>query len=311
MLKKHHDVTSSILNDYEMTKDWLLRHIGINPNQGRFRQYQNILSDVLENGHPINPDDVRLYYQSVLETNRINLIRKSFFDSYSPGLKDRVKKIMKGVSWRHIANKPNSKGVLDDPARNFMFEMTWASKFAREGLNVNLDHNGDVFVVYDGFNVLIECKRLLSAKQLNKNLKKAWQQIVVARKVNRKVAGIIAIDITDVLYPDAHILMNATHAESINICRRDILMFLSEHKQIIDKHFKSEISQIIFYSDIVTHCEERDLFLVGSYCTPIENPKGRAELKPASDAVIKTLSAGNLLKLNRSIGSLGWHEPEY
>lgn len=157
----------------------------------------------------------------------MNLIRQSFFDSYSPSLKDRMKKIMKGVSWRHLANKPNSKGAIDDPARNFMFEMTWASKFAREGLIVDLDHNGDVFVSYSDFSVLVECKRLLSTKQLNKNLKKACQQIVVARKTNRKIAGVIAIDITDVLYPDSHVIMNTTHAESINICRRDILIFFS------------------------------------------------------------------------------------
>ncbi|HEH9408843.1 hypothetical protein [Aeromonas salmonicida] len=125
----------------------------------------------------------------------------------------QLKKVLSGQEFRAQSE--------DDKARDFLFELSVATRFINAGYKVDLKGDCDVVVELDDQQTLfVECKRVTSQKKLEKNIKKANTQLKNRlRKTGKPNAiGLVAIDITDLL-PKIEKLPVNSNSEATNIHR--------------------------------------------------------------------------------------------
>lgn len=107
---------------------------------------------------------------------------------------DQIKKVITGQEFRATSE--------NDPARDFLFELSMAARFLRAGYKISLKSICDIEVkLPDGRTLFIECKRVKSLKKLSKNIKVANQQIVrrIKESSSLKNVGMVAVNVTDLL----------------------------------------------------------------------------------------------------------------
>ncbi len=110
------------------------------------------------------------------------------------GIKDRIRMIVSGSDFAALDTNTQS--------RNIQFELRIASYFCQAGCKVDLSLT-DVIVITDESVFFIECKRVGSARQLQKSILEAKKQLIKrmpSTLENKRVYGIIAADVTKVAY---------------------------------------------------------------------------------------------------------------
>jgi hypothetical protein len=159
----------------------------------------------------------RSFDNAYIEVNEIIRIKNCLSNVDVSEFLDQVKKIISGQEFR--GNTDN------DQARDFLFELSIASRFIQAGYSVTLNGVCDVVVdlVDDGM-LFVECKRVKSEAQLERNVKKANKQVLqrISSEISSKVHGLVAVNITDLLpktntfYPDSQSASTAIHRSVSN-----------------------------------------------------------------------------------------------
>jgi hypothetical protein len=154
----------------------------------------------------------RSFDNAYIEVNEIIRIKNCLSNVDVSEFLDQVKKVTSGQEFR--GNTDN------DQARDFLFELSIASRFIQAGYSVTLNGICDVVVdlVDDGM-LFVECKRVKSEAQIEKNVKKANKQVLkrIRSDKSSKVHGLVAVNITDLLpktnmlYPDSLSAATAIH----------------------------------------------------------------------------------------------------
>lgn len=166
---------------------------------------------------------------------------------------EQIKKVISGQELRATAEK--------DQARDFLFELSTASRFLRAGYSVSLSGVCDIVVTLpDGTLLFVECKRVKSIKKLAKNIKTAAQQLDKRIKDSRsyKNIGLIAVNITDLL-PKTYIHPSDSMQKAINYHRgiagrfalENVESFAFGHKKnIIGVLCESSISKLLISGEV-------------------------------------------------------------
>lgn len=210
---------SSLLSNYEEVCAWF-DSLGFRFAITRYGIYhKNIqklsrLSDgekIFDNITNENLDkSIRELLNSHIEANEIIRIYNDIRKLDSQGYLDQIKKVISGQEFRATSDS--------DPARDFLFELSTASRFLRAGYNVSLKSVCDIIVdLPDGRQLFVECKRIKSLKKLSKNVKMANQQIVrrVKDSSSLKNIGLVAVNVTDLLPK-----ISPIHLEDIRLVTR-------------------------------------------------------------------------------------------
>jgi hypothetical protein len=111
-------------------------------------------------------------------------------------------------------------------SRNTQFELRITSYFCNNECKVDLSTETDIIVEFEKFFLYIECKRILSCKQLMRNIYEANDQLKhrTPRKRNGKPCyGIIAIDVTALAYPHQGMVFGMTSEHIRDVIRNDML----------------------------------------------------------------------------------------
>ncbi|ATV43310.1 hypothetical protein [Pectobacterium brasiliense] len=191
---------------------------------------------------------MKMILNSHIEANEIirvyNDIKKLNNNEYI----EQIKKVISGHELRAT--------VENDQARDFLFELSTASRFLRAGYSVSLTGECDIVVdLPDGTLLFVECKRVKSIKKLAKNIKVAAQQLDkrIKDSGSYKNIGMVAVNITDLLpeisiHPSDNMQMVISYHR--DLVRRFILNniedFASGHKKkIIGVMCESSISKLI------------------------------------------------------------------
>ena len=154
----------------------------------------------------------RSFDNAYIEVNEIIRIKNCLSSIDASEFLEQVKKVTSGQEFR--GNTDN------DQARDFLFELSIASRFIQAGYSVTLNGICDVVVdLIDDGMLFVECKRVKSEAQIEKNIKKANKQVLkrIGSESSSKVHGLVAVNITDLLpkmnmfFPDSQSAATAIH----------------------------------------------------------------------------------------------------
>lgn len=108
----------------------------------------------------------------------------------------KLRKISSGQAFRNR--------TINEPSRDFLFELSVAARFLRAGYEIILNEVADSVAFVDGRKIYIEAKRIKSARQIGKRVSEANKQINkrLVQDHSSKSRGLIAVSLTDVLNPD-------------------------------------------------------------------------------------------------------------
>ncbi|WP_420588469.1 hypothetical protein [Bacterioplanoides sp.] len=210
-----HDFDNLILM-YDEVCNWF-SGLGFEYSKNRYGIYKRFFQKFIDLAEgKIVEDDLlgfkRSFDNAYIEVNEIIRIKNCLSNIEVSEFLDQVKKITSGQEFR--GNTDN------DQARDFLFELSIASRFIQAGYSVTLNGICDVVVdlVDDGM-LFVECKRVKSEAQIEKNVKKANKQVLkrISSEKSSKVHGLVAVNITDLLpktnmlYPDSQSAATAIH----------------------------------------------------------------------------------------------------
>ncbi len=173
--------------------------LGFEYSRTRYGTYRKHINNFIEIAKSKKQEGELLAFKksfgnAYIEVNEIIRIRNCINNIDSSEFLDQIRKVTSGQEFR--GNTDN------DQARDFLFELSVASRFIYAGYSVSLNGICDVVVDMGGDGTLfVECKRIKSETQIDKNVKKANKQITkrIESITSRKAQGLVAVNITDLL----------------------------------------------------------------------------------------------------------------
>jgi hypothetical protein len=187
---------------------------------------------------------IKSLLNSHIEANEIIRVYNDLSVLNDQEFQDQINKVISGQEYRGL--------VDNDQARDFLFELSTASRFIRAGYNVSLKGICDIVVeLPDGKSLFVECKRIKSIKKLAKNIKIANQQIDrrIKDSGSLKNIGLVAINITDLL-PEIS-LMPLDNIQSVITFHRGVAKkFAFDNAESFGSGKKNKIIGVISESSI-------------------------------------------------------------
>jgi len=215
---------------YAEVCDWF-SHLGFNYSKNRYGIYKKYFERFQymkdkKSFDSINEGAIefkRSFDNAYIEMNEIIRIYNCLKYIDSNEFLEQMKKVSSGQEFRASSN--------NDPARDFLFELSVACRFIKAGYKVSLNGICDVVVDLNNDGILfVECKRIKSASKIDKNVKKANKQIVTRIKgyKSSKVKGLVAINVTDLL-PKNNMFITGSVQESTDIHRNHSNSFIRKN----------------------------------------------------------------------------------
>jgi hypothetical protein len=186
---------------YAEALEWL-KELGLPAVESRLGKYKKVIDNFLVKLQ-LSKDDVsdektiHEYLNAHMEAAEVvrifnSLSNRNFFE-----FSEQLKKVTAGQPFRNVSKH--------DPSRDFMFELTTASRFINGGFEVQLNQLADVVAVKEGFpKIFVECKRIRSPKRVKDNVKKANEQLKkrIALDKSKLCKGIVALNVNELINPD-------------------------------------------------------------------------------------------------------------
>lgn len=177
--------------------EWLCS-LGISNPADRYHSYLRELQQFEE----IQGDEAstRAKFERFVNANaelyELNRVRQALMQVDSQAYLDTLKKITQGQPFRNAAKS--------DPGRDYLFEISIASRLLNAGHEVILNQLADVVTHVNGRKLYIEAKRIKSQGKLSKRISEANNQLRkrITNDPSSKARGIVAINITDVINPE-------------------------------------------------------------------------------------------------------------
>jgi len=233
MLKKNSEHTlEELIRLYDEVCNWFTE-LGFDYTRHRYGLYKKCFDNFISYSKSI-PENIDLlafkksFSNAYIEINEIIRIYTSLKEINPIEFLEQFKEICSGQEFRANSN--------DDKARDFLFELSVASRFLRAGYSVSLKEISDVVVDLGTDGLLyVECKRIKSKKQIRRNIKKANSHITsrISNDSSPEAYGLIAINITDII-PSTNHLLAAKQAG-----------FTQIHKRIAQAFIKKNISDFV------------------------------------------------------------------
>ncbi len=215
--------------EYLEACEWI-SSFGIDYRITRFGNYEKDVEEFIKGNRNVSAkENVKTFMNARLEASELIRIKKTFESFESSQLIDSIKKLTSGQRFR-IDNKA-------DQSRDFAFELNIASRFYRAGFVVNLKSVSDLIAIIDNRKLYVECKRLKSYNQLEKRVKAANRQISrrLSSDISPKSRGMIAINLTDIINPDAMPTVSYTLEEQRAVSAKTLRDFVLSNKGILSK----------------------------------------------------------------------------
>jgi hypothetical protein len=200
-----------VIDQYADALEWM-KGLGLPALESRLGRYKKLINNLGED-LKLSKNDTSAgntfheflnAHMEVAEVIRIfnTLSHRDFYE-----FSEQLKKVTAGQPFRNISK--------NDPSRNFMFELTTASRFINAGFEVQLNHLADIVVVKKDFpKMFVECKRITSLKRVQANVKKANEQLKkrIHSDKSQLCRGIVFLNVNELINPDnAMSVVNNVH----------------------------------------------------------------------------------------------------
>jgi len=240
-------------NAYSEACEWI-SSLGITYKKTRFGAYEKDVGDFLtKRSNETSEESVKIFMNAHMEAHELIRIKKAFESLDSENYLETIKKTVAGQKFRNASD--------NDQSRDFAFELGIASRFLKAKYDVDLRSISDLIVHIDGRKLYVECKRLKSYNQLEKRVRAANKQIKLRlnNDVSTKSRGMIALNLTDIINPNAKPIIAASVEEYRDMSAFTLKDFvlsnkpklsMSRHKKCLGV-FTEFTTQGIIYTDRV------------------------------------------------------------
>lgn len=183
--------------DAHLSVDWLVQ-LGLARPGDQYHLYLDEIDQTKFTIHEFDFDSPEIKRLGNAQNELIDLIKiREYLMNENPvGYLQQLKKVASGKILRNKA--------VDDPARNFLFELSLASRFLAAGMNIKLNDVADAEIYLGTEVIFVEAKRVKSQKQLERRISEANKQITKRIKNHSRFSsfGLAAVDVTDLINPD-------------------------------------------------------------------------------------------------------------
>lgn len=228
---------------YTEACDWL-SSIGIDHNRTRYGTYKKAIDKFSNYNEKWKSEEQASYetysflnaYAEIAELVRI---RSVFSENQYSSLNEKIKKVVAGAPFRNFSEKDNS--------RDFLFELTIATRFINAGFNVDISQSADVVASSNGITIFIECKRVKSVKQVKKRVKSANLQI--KKRIRSAMAtgarGIVALNVSDIINPENKMTFIDDPNELKRINSNELQLFVENFEAGLNSKSNSKVLGVI------------------------------------------------------------------
>lgn len=173
---------------------------------------------------------------------------------------DTLKRISQGQPFRHLAE--------NDPGRDYLFEMSIASRLLNAGHEVDLNQIADIVAQVNGRKIYIEAKRIKSSGKLASRVSEANKQLKkrLAQDSSSTSRGIVAVNITDVISPDCATVIVHEQARLREQHSRVFNGFITENPELFHKGEQTKCLGVFIESSWQGLISERDTELKLFFC---------------------------------------------
>ncbi len=217
--------------NYEAAYNWF-ESFGFNVAATRLRLYKACIDELANHysGGTLNTAtfqrDFKQQVTALSEATEIMRIHKGLEDMYSSGLRDKLEIVLSGKDGRSLPSE-------FDPSRDIAFELLLASRCHRAGLEIEIGKQVDLIILFNGIEILVECKRLKSAKKIRKRIKHGIKQLHKRYKnaaAPKAARGILALSITDLVNPKQGLMLGYSPKEVGEKVQRYVDVFIDQYK---------------------------------------------------------------------------------
>lgn len=251
--KQYSHQLDNLISLYAEACEWL-NELGIAYSKNRYgvyKQHFEKFTELENNYSKLENEDLlsfkKKFDNAYLEVNQLIRIYDRLKEIDSGEFMEQIRKVASGQEFR--ANSEN------DQARDFLFELSIASRFMKAGFSISLTGICDVVVdlVGDG-KLFVECKRIKSQTKIGANIKKASKQIYsrVKADASSKVYGLIAINVSDLL-PSSSALRPNSMKEGTAIHRAISNNFIRANLEQITSERRGKSLGVMCVSEVMTH----------------------------------------------------------
>ena len=259
---------TSIAQDYNEAMQWM-EGIGVILGAGRTKHYLKVI-DYWKDHYKIASEEqaknaLPEFVNSMCEISSFIHIYKKLKDEPKSELIGIREKLQKGVNGPIESATETSKSTT---ARNFIFEATTAARFhnPKNGLSSMLNAESDSGIYFEKNKIWVECKRITTIKKIEKNIRKASDQLerILHNKIGAKNKGLVAIDVSKILNSGDNIFVQKNDTLLIQAVESLMNNFIYQnHKKwenIYVKRDRKLIGTIIYFS-FMSVSEDRNLLV--------------------------------------------------
>jgi hypothetical protein len=239
----------AVFEQYSAAIQWI-EDIGVKIGPGRTSHYKKIVgywknsykTASADEGKKIFPD----FVSSMFEIHDFVTIYKTFKKVSPDQLTSIVNKLQKAVNGPINAAEETPKSTT---ARNFLFEATVAARANRpnNGVKAILDAESDTGISIEGKKIWVECKRIMTADNIESNARKASSQleVILKKQVGSGHRGIVALDVSKIFNPGDKIFVSGSDSELLKSIDRMMDQFIKEYSPIWQRVYRRRNRKII------------------------------------------------------------------
>lgn len=239
-------------------EDWL-GQLRINTKSSRLEEVINCIAMLMESWKAKNLeqliDDVdgEYLYYGLSEANAFIYVYKSLKSLPS----DKIpRKLLKEIILGPFLAKDEVPGGANVNNRNFLFEIEMAAKLASKGLEITGFE--DVQFTYEHYNFAMQCKRLISSRNIAYNVEKAYGQLKPMLN-ERNARGIIALSIEKIIEADKNILVVNNVGEIQPKILANSLHFINEYGWSWRKVIYPKVIAVFVLTKFLAHIKDINL----------------------------------------------------
>lgn len=220
--------SDDIMNEVPNVIAWL-KSKKLPVHVSRYSKYQKYIEDFYDQRDKDHPSEekFKILNWAFQELYEIVQVYKCFCDEDSDDFNKRLKKVVSGQDLT-----PDTIKAKNDNSRDFLYELLIAFEFKSRGFSVCFNHDADVVAIRGLDVIMAECKRLSSNNSLERNLKKAGEQLSVRDR--KDTYGLIFIDISCCLEDKIPVYEYRSDAEMISTVRKSMGELLHEYRNMLE-----------------------------------------------------------------------------
>jgi hypothetical protein len=193
---------------------------------------------------------------------------------------------------------PTDETARSSDARNVLFELTLGAQIEASGQLVKHGEHPDVTVPLRRRDVLVQCKRVLSEKQLEKNMKDAVVQLKDDfDQARRSPVGLVAIDVSRIVNPEWECLTFST-PQQVSTAMQQRLSRIIENTLRVRAACSYPIIGTLFRFSTIAHDVPHNRYVFANEMTLVKH-----------DLPLMNRCHGTMADLHRALNAAGNEHP--